>query len=316
MVRGAVRRADVTTVSGGDPAARARLTILGYGLIGASVARALAQRRPDAWRVSAWSRDLGAARADLAAGVLASVAPDPESAIADADLVLLAASPVANLGLIPKVGPIVARAGALLTDVTSVQRPSVRSAAAVSGLRHVGGHPMSGRERRGAAAAQADLFVGRPWVILPGPSATDEDVAFVERLAVDCGASPIRLDAATHDDAVALISHLPLVAAAALVQAATTSAGWAVARGLAAQGWRDSTRLARGDPELGGGILALNASAVAEALRAYRAALDAWQARLDAAAAMAGDPRVTAVALADELDRIRRSDDADIGPHG
>ena len=100
-----------------------------------------------------------------------------------------------------------------------------------------------------------------------------------------CGAWPVELDAAAHDQAVAAISHLPLVASLALAEAALESADWTVARQLAAQGWRDMTRLARGDPAMGGGMLATNAAAVAERLRDLRAALDEWQVRLDALAA-------------------------------
>jgi prephenate dehydrogenase len=92
---------------------------------------------------------------------------------------------------------------------------------------------------------------------------------------------PMELTAAAHDRAVATISGLPLLASAALAGAATHSPGWAVGRELAAQGWQGATRLARGDPGLGAGILAANAGPVAEALRTYRAVLDAWQARLD-----------------------------------
>ena len=93
------------------------------------------------------------------------------------------------------------------------------------------------------------------------------------------------MDAATHDRAVAAISHLPLVASLALADAALASADWPVARQLAAQGWRDMTRLARGDPAMGGGMLATNAPAVAERLRELRAVLDEWQVRFDALAA-------------------------------
>ena len=156
------------------------------------------------------------------------------------------------------------------------------AAAAVPGLRWVGGHPMSGREQAGYAAADADLFVDRPWVVLPGPSAMPADVALVERLAADCGARTVRLEPDAHDAAVALISQLPLVVASALVEAAAGAPDWPLARTLAAQGWRDTTRLARGDAALGAGMLALNAAHVADALRRHRSVLDSWQARLDA----------------------------------
>ena len=96
------------------------------------------------------------------------------------------------------------------------------------------------------------------------------------------------MDAALHDQAVAGISHLPLLLSAALVEAvagdarAERGAGWDVASRLAAGGWRDMTRLARGDPQMGGGIVATNGPALAVRLRDLRAVLDRWQAELDA----------------------------------
>lgn len=270
-----------------------RLAILGFGLIGGSVARALAARalaarEPGSWQVTAWNRSPTSPSRALADGLLAAVAHDPVAAAGDADVVLLAASPTANVALASLVGPVVAARGGLLSDVTGVQRPMAAATAAVEGLRFVGGHPMAGREERGYGAATADLFVHRPWVVLRGGRATDADVALVRRLAEACGARPIELDPDAHDDAVALISHLPLVAAVALVETVAAEPDGPLARRLAAGGWRDMTRLARGDPQLGAGMLALNAPADAKALRGYRARLDAWQARLDMLAESGG----------------------------
>jgi prephenate dehydrogenase len=93
------------------------------------------------------------------------------------------------------------------------------------------------------------------------------------------------MGAVDHDAAVAAISHLPLVAAVALVEAvAADPATWGPAGPLAANGWRDMTRLARGDAEMGAGILATNHDAVATQLRAYRSAIDAWIAALESGA--------------------------------
>jgi prephenate dehydrogenase len=277
-----------------------RLAILGFGLIGGSIARALAARDPDAWQVTAWSRSLAAPRRALDEGVLAAVADDAVAAAGDAELVLLAASPAADVGLVARVGPAIAAAGGLLTDVTGVQRPMAAAAAAVPGLRFVGGHPMSGREARSYGAASADLFVDRPWAVLPGALATSADVALVRRLAGACGARPIELDPAAHDRAVATISHLPLLSSVALLEAAAAGPHGDLARRLAAQGWRDATRLARGDPELGAGMLVLNAAAVAEALRGFRARLEAWQTRLDEIA-RSGDPAAAVESVVADL---------------
>jgi prephenate dehydrogenase len=111
--------------------------------------------------------------------------------------------------------------------------------------------------------------------------------------------------AGEHDAAVAAISHLPLVLAASLVEsvagAPEGARTWPTARELTATGWRDMTRLALGDPEMGAGILATNAGSVAERLRALRGAIDAWLDLLDA-----GDEGVDAGKVRERLQAARR----------
>ena len=171
-----------------------------------------------------------------------------------------------------------------MTDVASTKEAIVLRATAL-GLRFVGGHPMAGRETSGYEASSADLFVDRPWVIVPTSDAAA--VERVEGLARACGARPVRLGAAAHDRAVAGISHLPLVVAAALVEAVAGGASsgpsgdWPIAADLAATGWRDTTRLARGDVSMGAGIVVTNAPALAARVRELIGALDSWLAELE-----------------------------------
>jgi prephenate dehydrogenase len=151
---------------------------------------------------------------------------------------------------------------------------------------------MAGREDVGYEAADADLFVDRPWVIVPGALAGESDIERVTDLAVACRAVVVPMDAAVHDRAVAAVSHLPLIVSAALVEAvairpgdaasrAAARAEWPVASGLAAGGWRDMSRLARGDPAMGAAIAVTNATELGARLRDLRGVLDAWQAELD-----------------------------------
>ena len=286
-----------------------RVALLGLGLIGGSIARALAASG-GAWAVTAWSPSREGPRRALADGVVEGVAERPEAAVESAELTVLAAPPLANLALLRLVGPAIAARGATLSDVSSAKLAIAEHAAQVPGLHFVGGHPMSGRETAGYGASDARLFADRPWVVCPGPAATAEDVARVRALAEACGALPIELDPATHDRAVAAISHLPLLASAALAATAMADDDWPLASSLAAQGWRDTTRLARGDARLGAGILATNAAAVAARLRRFRAELAAWQDDLDALAAQSTEgpsaPRAEAAAqeLASRLEGI------------
>jgi prephenate dehydrogenase len=282
-----------------------RLTIIGFGLIGGSVARALAARDAGQWHVTAFSRSPDALRAGLADGVLDAVASSAEEAVSRAELVLLAANPLANLALVGSVGPAVAAAGATLSDVTSAQARMGHAAASVAGLHHVGGHPMTGTEARGYDAARADLFAGRPWIVLPSPSSAADDVARVRALAVACGAIPVEMDAAEHDRLVAAVSHVPLLVAAVLAETVASSDAWSAASRLAAGGWRDSTRVARGDPDLGAGIAALNRDALLDWLDRFAGTLASW--RADVAALPDAPGPGDAEALRARFERVRAS---------
>jgi prephenate dehydrogenase len=259
-----------------------RLAILGLGLIGGSVARALRARAPGDWTVSAWSSTGRGPDAAVAARAIDVAAASPAEAIDGADVVLLAAPPLDCLHLIDELAGSLRTSltpTAVVTDVASTKRAIVERAVAAR-LPFVGGHPMAGRELSGFAAADPALFVDRPWVICPA-GAPDAAVARVENLVRAVGGVPLRMDAAAHDAAVAGISHLPLVLAAVLAEAVLGGGGAPHARELAASGWRDMTRLARGDPAMGAGIVATNADLIAGSIRATRVALDAWLADLE-----------------------------------
>jgi prephenate dehydrogenase len=263
-----------------------RIAFLGFGLIGGSIALAL-RDAGSAARLTAWTPYGNGPAEGLRRGFLDEAAPSAEAALEGAGLVVLAGPPLVVLGTLNDlVGPLrdALAADATVTDVASTKAMITRNAAA-AGLAFVGGHPMAGRETSGVDAATPELFVNRPWVVVRTAGSRPLDVERVEALAVGVGARPIHMDAQEHDAAVASISHLPLVLAAALVESVATSleegSSWPLARRLAATGWADMTRLARGDPGMGAGILATNAGPVAERLRALRQVLDTWIELLD-----------------------------------
>jgi prephenate dehydrogenase len=264
-----------------------RIAFLGRGLIGGSIARAVRLHAGGEAELVAWTPGGAGPAAALAEGVLDGAAATLEGAIDGADLVVLAAPPRACLDLLDRV----AGARALLSPkatVTDVASTKVRltERAAAAGMPYVGGHPMAGRETSGYGATDPSLFEGRHWVVTEPVAGGDP--AVVQHLAAWCGASVVRLTAAEHDELVAAISHLPLVVSAALVEAVAGAgpgvapADWPAARALAAGGWRDMTRLARGDATMGADIAATNAAALARRLRAYRGRLDAWIEALEA----------------------------------
>jgi prephenate dehydrogenase len=266
-----------------------RIALLGVGLIGGSIARAMRRlpvdQRP--W-IAAWSPTDGArdARTD---GVVDEFADDPEDALVGADLVILAGPASTIPGWIARlIAP--ADLGAALgpdttvTDVAST-KVAVLAAADAAALRFVGGHPMAGRESSGYAASAGDLFVGRPWVVVRGAHARDADIDRVDWLARSCGARPVEMTAVDHDEATAAISHLPLLLSAALVEAVVGQDAALREPGptseLASTGWASMTRLARGDPTMGAGILATNATPVLERLRILQETLETWRVALE-----------------------------------
>jgi prephenate dehydrogenase len=267
-----------------------RVSIAGFGLIGGSIARALrARSAAEDWHVTAWSRTQATVEQAVADGIVAEAKGALEDALEGADLVVLAAPPLTCLELIDQIaGPL---RGALseeatVTDVASAKTAIVARANA-AGLPFVGGHPMAGREVSGYGASLPELFVGRPWVTVAGRYARLVDGERVNELIRACGALAIPMDAEAHDRAVAAISHMPLVVSVALVEAVAGRASepncgdWEAVSALAATGWAGMTRLARGEPSMGAGIVATNAAAVASRLRDVRAVLDEWIAALE-----------------------------------
>ena len=281
--------------------------IVGSGLLGASLGLRLRQlgarvQLEDASPASAaLARDLGAgdiATADSPAPQLVVVATPPD---VSGDVVK------ASLDRFPE---------AVVTDVASVKARIVGEVAGHPGAeRYAGSHPMAGRERSGAIAADADLFVGRPWVITPvgglqgksegggRPPRGEEAVRAIQRLALAVGSLPVVMDAAAHDTAAAVVSHMPQLIAS-LVAGELRSAP-AQALELAGQGLRDVTRIAHSDSRLWAAIIAGNAPAVAASLRGVAKNLDALIAALDGGEE---DPFAPGV-LAGVSSAIRRGND-------
>jgi prephenate dehydrogenase len=251
--------------------------VIGTGLIGTSIALALRERDVTVWLSD---RDQAAARlaADLGAGTVL-----PEDGVPHpADLAVLAVPPAAVAASLAHAQA--AGQARWYTDVASVKSLPLRQARELGCdlSRFVAGHPLSGRERSGPAAARADLFLGRPWVICPLPEASAGAVAAATGLVACCRAEVVKLAPHEHDEWVALVSHAPhLVASAMAARLASAPDG---ALGLAGQGLRDVTRIASGDAVLWTQILAANAAPVAEVVSAVAADLAAAAETLTAAA--------------------------------
>jgi prephenate dehydrogenase len=237
------------------------VAVIGTGLIGTSVALALRERDITVWLAD---QDPAAVRlaVDLGAGQ-----PLPAGGVPSgpADVAVLAVPPAAvaaELRTAQTRG--LARS---YTDVASVKELPLAGARKLGCdlASYLPGHPLSGRERSGPAAARADLFVGRPWVLCPQPGSDESTVAAVTELATACGALTISMSAAEHDQWVALVSHAPHMVAAAM--AARLEHAPATALALAGQGLRDVTRIAASGAGMWVQILAANAGPAAAVLR-------------------------------------------------
>jgi arogenate dehydrogenase (NADP+) len=252
--------------------------LVGLGLIGGSLGLDL--RRKGAVVHALVHRSETAERARQR-GLADRVATDP-ALLADCGLVILC------LPLDRLVEPDPALLAALppeacVTDVGSVKGPVLAAWEPLLGGRFVASHPMAGTARSGVEAGEEGLFRGRPWVLTPTPRTDPEALWVVEVLAEALGAIPIRCGAAEHDRAVALISHLPVLVSAALLQAADQGAGvelGPLVRALASTGFADTTRVGGGNPDLGVLMARHNRPALQAALAAYRSALGELEQRL------------------------------------
>ena len=248
------------------------LAIVGVGLLGGSVAKAARAGRL-ARRLVGIGRDAGRLRPALEDGTLDAVTTDLAEGVRGADFVLLAAPVLVIEGLLEQVGR-AAPTGAVVTDVGSTKRNIVRAAERLYAgrpLAFVGSHPLAGSEQSGYKVARVDLFQGATVVVTPTETteltALKRTIEFWEAL----GARVTSLDPETHDRTVAAISHLPHLVACALVDGARRVEPAALE--LAARGFRDTTRIAAGDPDMWTEIFLANRDALSASVAAFREAL-------------------------------------------
>ena len=230
-----------------------RANVVGLGLIGGSVGRALRAR---GWRVR--GTDVETTRVDEAVrrGVVDAAGVDPAAEITFVAVPALAVTDV--------VKEVLATTSGLVTDTTGV-KASV--AAAVTDGRFLGGHPMAGSEQEGLDGADPDLFEGAVWVLTPTPETSDAVFAAVASAVSELGAEVVALTPARHDSLVAVVSHVPHLAAATLMTLADERAEeHAALLRLAAGGFRDMTRIASGHPAIWPDICEENREAIVDGL--------------------------------------------------
>ncbi len=255
------------------------IAIVGIGLIGGSFAAAVKQL-PDPPSVVGididplaltWARSQGLIEA---ASVPEGLGAQTWLSREGVDLVVLATpAPLVETWL-DRLG-LLAYSG-VVTDVASTKTAIIAAAERHLGDRaaFVGGHPMAGSERSGVEASDPDLFRGAYYVLTPTDSTDMEAYRGVHALVSEFGCRVVSVDAVAHDEAVAIVSHVPHVTASALVELAAAHAGEGgdLLR-LAAGGFKDTTRIAAGSPDLWAGICLDNADAVVTGIEELREVL-------------------------------------------
>ncbi len=280
-----------------------KLAVIGPGLLGGSLAFAV-RAWPD-WEVAVWARRSAAVEELKALGLEAS--HDLAAVAAEADLVVLCVP----IGAMPALAAELARIippHAVVTDVGSVKAPVVETLTPLFTDRgcFIGSHPMAGSEQSGLKAARADLFKGSVCLVTPVETSPPEAVAKVEAFWQSVGCRVLRLSPGDHDAKVALVSHLPHLLAAVLVNMVHAEEPAAFA--VAGPGFRDTTRVAGGPPEMWTEILGANRESVKKWTEAMIAKLRESVTLLDQSPQDGGTPSLMNEFLARakaERDRLR-----------
>jgi prephenate dehydrogenase len=237
----------------------ARIAIIGLGLIGGSLGLALKRANIDGLEIAGFDAEWGVGGRARKRGAIDHEPRGLRATVEGAAIVIIA-TPISQ---IPSVLEEIASAlgeHAIVTDTASTKADVMRWAegALPPPVSFVGGHPIAGKEQGGIDNADASLFEGRPWAVIPSVRASEEAVRAVENLVALTGAHAVLVDAAEHDSYLAAVSHLPLIVATALFSLASGSRAWPELAQLAGPGFRDTTRLASTSPDLSHDIALTN----------------------------------------------------------
>jgi prephenate dehydrogenase len=265
-----------------------KISIIGVGLLGGSLGLAIRHRKL-AGQIAGYVRRSASVKDCEKAGAVDYATTDLLAAVWDADLVILC-TPLGQMReLTQQMLPALKR-GAIVTDVGSVKASVIReleSLVAKVGAHFVGSHPMAGAEKTGVAAARADLFECAACVVTPTKKTNKVAQKKIERFWKALGCRVLKLSPETHDALVSRSSHLPHLLAATLASLVLNPASPKQQTALCANGFRDTTRIASGSPEMWRDIALANRKNLAKSLDAFVADLRKFQKSL-----AKGDARV------------------------
>ena len=252
------------------------LAIIGVGLIGGSLGLALKDRLGEKVYITANART--AATMELAAKRKACdlATNDLKEAVGDADIVFLSTPVLQMVPMVEKLIPYL-KQGAIVTDGGSTKAYIAEELRRIlpPGVAYVAGHPMTGKEKSGVEAADKDLFVHHCYVVVKDTGAPEDAVNKIIDMAKTVGSSVTTIDLRKHDRCASLISHIPHVAASALVTLLDRSGDdLGDAMKLAAGGFKDTTRIASSNADMWSDILMTNREAVNNHLESLKGILD------------------------------------------
>ena len=258
-----------------------KITIIGVGLLGGSLGLAARKHRL-AREIAGYARREKTIAEAEKNGALDYATTDLLAAVSGADLVILC-TPLAQMAALTKQFLPALKRGAIVTDVGSVKADVVRELESLvkkAGAHFVGSHPMAGGEKMGVLAAKADLYTNAVCVITPTKDSNAAAVRKLEKFWKSLGARTLRLDAAKHDLLVSRTSHLPHVAAAALAGLILDPKHPKLQVGLCATGFRDTTRIASGSPEMWRDIALSNRKNISQSVDVFVGELKKFQTAL------------------------------------
>jgi cyclohexadieny/prephenate dehydrogenase len=256
-----------------------RVAIIGFGLIGSSLARAIRQHGL-AETIVAVDADAAARAAIVELGLAEAVTEDPAAGVAGADLVVIATPIATNAAIGAAIGPALAP-GAIVTDVGSVKQVVIRDLAPhlPASVHLVPGHPIAGTENSGPRSGFSTLFEGRFTILTPLAEGERAPVDRVAALWRAVGSEVVEMDAEHHDKVLAITSHLPHLIAYTIVGTAVDLEDDLQSEVIkfSASGFRDFTRIAASDPTMWRDIFLNNREAVLEMLQRLNEDLSALQ---------------------------------------
>jgi prephenate dehydrogenase len=245
-----------------------RITIIGLGLIGGSLGLALKAAYGNEIIITGVDKKETSMQQAAARGAIDNFATDLSEGVCEAEIVFLCTPVLQIITMVKQILPFLKR-DTIITDVGSTKKyiGDALEKLLPPEITYIGGHPMTGREQSGILAADKDLFRNKWYIIIPGKTASKRAADEVCRFAEATGAMVTVMDAVIHDRCAAVISHVPHVTAAAMVNLLDLYPDKEESLKLAAGGFRDTTRIASSDADMWADICLTNQAAISDSLR-------------------------------------------------